>query len=66
MGEGLDMLWGIVVSVFCLSVESYGVSKPEQSQDRRQKNQGEQLNKAVSCKVVVSRHLSYHGGPWLA
>ena len=31
-------------SVFCLSTKSYRARKPEQSQDKRQNNQGKQLN----------------------
>jgi hypothetical protein len=62
--EGLDMHLSVVVSVFCLSAESYPASKPDQSQEKRQNNQSKQLNKVVSCEVVVSRHLLYLGGTW--
>ena len=64
--KGLNMRLRGVVSVFCLSEESYRASKPEQSQDKHQNNQGKQLNKVVSCKEDVSSHLSYLDGPLLA
>ena len=46
------MLLRGVVSVFCLSAESYRVSEPEQSQDKRQNNRSKQLNELISCKEM--------------
>ena len=48
----LDMHLRVVVSVFCLSAESYRASKPKESQDKRQNNKGKQLNDLNSCKEM--------------